>query len=128
MRFFIFLKIRDVTAIRAKMIIALISGVILSPRDEKLNSVLKSIIMPADKIIADMHGRIPKRNDCTPPNFSRFLRIKEIIRIMINDGSTTPKVDKSAPGIPPCDEPINVAMFIARGPGVDSETAIKFIS
>ena len=30
-----------------------------------------------------------------------------------------------APQKPPCDEPTNVAIFTASGPGVDSETAIK---
>ena len=42
-----------------------------------------------------------------------------------NDGSTTPSVATSAPQKPPCDEPTNVAIFTASGPGVDSETAIK---
>lgn len=46
----------------------------------------------------------------------------------MNDGKTTPVVAKSDPKIPPCVEPIKVAIFIASGPGVDSETAIKFIN
>ena len=126
--FFIFLKIRAVRAISAKIIIALRSGVILQPIDEKLKSALKSIIMPADRIIAAIHGLIPSRNDCTAPYLRRFFRINDIIRIITNDGRTTPNVADSAPRIPPCEEPINVAMLMARGPGVDSETAIKFIS
>ena len=45
--------------------------------------------------------------------------------MMKNEGSTTPSVAISAPGKPPCDDPIKVAILIASGPGVDSETATK---
>ena len=50
---------------------------------------------------------------------------KRISRMMKNEGSTTPSVAISAPGKPPCDDPIKVAILIASGPGVDSETATK---
>ena len=43
-------------------------------------------------------------------------------------GSTTPSVAKNAPIKPPCVAPIKVAIFIAIGPGVDSDTAIKLIN
>ena len=51
-----------------------------------------------------------------------------MISIMTNDGSTTPIVAMNAPSIPPCDEPMKVAIFTARGPGVDSDTAIKLMN
>lgn len=41
------------------------------------------------------------------------------------DGRTTPSVAQSAPGTPPCDAPMKVAMLTASGPGVDSDTAMK---
>ncbi len=45
--------------------------------------------------------------------------------IIIKDGRTTPKVEKIAPGIPPFLKPINVLMFTANGPGVDSDIPIN---
>ena len=44
---------------------------------------------------------------------------------MIKDGSTTPSVAHSAPQKPPCEAPMKVAILMASGPGVDSDTAIK---
>ena len=46
--------------------------------------------------------------------------------MMTNEGSTTPSVETSAPVKPACDEPMNVAILTASGPGVDSDTAMKF--
>ena len=45
---------------------------------------------------------------------------------MTNEGSTTPSVETSAPIRPACEEPMNVAILTASGPGVDSDTAMKF--
>ena len=42
-----------------------------------------------------------------------------------NEGNTTPSVAHKAPGKPPCDEPMKVAILTASGPGVDSETAMN---
>ena len=50
---------------------------------------------------------------------------RQINKIIINEGRTTPKVARKEPRIPPWVEPIKVAIFIAKGPGVDSLTAIK---
>jgi len=71
-------------------------------------------------------GRIPFKVAFTPANFIKFLAREAIINIITNDGRTIPSVAINEPKIPPCDEPINVAIFIAIGPGVDSDTAIKF--
>ena len=48
-----------------------------------------------------------------------------IIKIIINEGNTTPRVDRRAPRNPPVLKPINVLILIANGPGVDSEIAIN---
>ena len=45
----------------------------------------------------------------------------EIIKIIINDGSTRPKVDMSAPFKPRILYPIKVEQFTEIGPGVHSE-------
>ncbi len=45
-----------------------------------------------------------------------------MMRIITNEGSTTPSVAITAPKSPPWDEPINVARFMAIGHGVDSLT------
>ena len=44
----------------------------------------------------------------------------------MKDGRTTSSVARNEPRMPPCAEPINVAILTASGQGVDSETAIKF--
>ena len=46
----------------------------------------------------------------------------------MNDGSATPSVAQTAPGIPASRVPTKVEMFTAKGPGVDSLTATKFTS
>ena len=35
---------------------------------------------------------------------------------------------QSAPGTPPCDAPMKVAMLTASGPGVDSDTCLLYTS
>ena len=77
------------------------------------------------RIMATTQGRTPERNASTPAYFIRFFSTAAISRMMKNEGSTTPSVAISAPGKPPCDDPIKVAILIASGPGVDSETATK---
>ena len=42
-----------------------------------------------------------------------------IIKIIINEGNTTPRVDSRAPKNPPVLKPINVLILIANGTGVD---------
>ena len=77
------------------------------------------------RMSATTHGRTPERNASTPRYFMRFRSTAAMSSRSRNDGSTTPSVATSAPQKPPCDEPTNVAIFTASGPGVDSETAIK---
>ena len=87
---------------------------------------VESIIFSAvARIMATTQGRTPERKASTPAYFIRFFSTAAISRMMKNEGSTTPIVAISAPGKPPCDEPIKVAILIASGPGVDSETATK---
>ena len=77
------------------------------------------------RIMATTQGRTPERKASTPAYFIRFFSTAAISRMMKNEGNTTPSVAISAPGKPPCDDPIKVAILIASGPGVDSETATK---
>ena len=77
------------------------------------------------RIMATTQGRTPERKASTPAYFIRFFSTAAISRMMKKEGSTTPSVAISAPGKPPCDDPIKVAILIASGPGVDSETATK---
>lgn len=78
------------------------------------------------RIIAITHGRTPERKALTPAYFIRFLSTAAIKSIIMKDGRTTPSVAINEPRMPPCVEPINVAILTASGPGVDSETAMKF--
>ena len=62
--------------------------------------------------------------------FNSLLAIKKnllIISIIIRDGRTTPSVATAAPKTPSLLKPINVAIFMANGPGVDSLIPIKSI-
>ena len=89
---------------------------------------LKNIVSTVAKIIPTMAGLIPPSTAFTPAYFSNFVSRVATNKMMINDGNTTPSVASIAPQNPPCDEPTNVAIFTAIGPGVDSATAIKFKS
>ena len=62
--------------------------------------------------------------ELTKEESQRLLAMEATIKIIINDGTTIPSVATNAPKIPPCDEPTNVAIFTAIGPGVDSDIAI----
>ena len=48
--------------------------------------------------------------------------------MITKDGSITPRVVNTAPGSPADVVPINVAIFTAKGPGVDSDIPIKSVS
>ena len=89
---------------------------------------LKNIVIAVPKIKAIIAGRIPSSAALTPAYFKSLVNADAIRRMMTKDGSTTPSVARNAPRIPPCDEPTNVAIFTAIGPGVDSATAIKLSS
>ena len=78
------------------------------------------------RIIAITQGRTPERKALTPAYFIRFLSTAAVKSIIMKDGRTTPSVARNEPRMPPYVEPINVAILTASGPGVDSETAIKF--
>ena len=75
--------------------------------------------------MATTQGRTPERKASTPAYFIRFFSTAAISRMMKNEGSTTPSVAQNAPAIPACEDPMNVAILMASGPGVDSDTAIK---
>ncbi len=90
------------------------------------NSVDSAMLSAVARIIATTHGRTPDKKALTGAYFIRFFSADAIKRIIKNDGNTTPSVATNEPRIPPCVEPIKVAIFTARGPGVDSDTAIKF--
>ena len=88
-------------------------------------SVESAILMAVAKIIATTQGRTPPRNASTPAYFIRFCSTDAISRMITKDGSTTPSVAHTAPQKPPCEDPMKVAMLMANGPGVDSDTAMK---
>lgn len=72
-------------------------------------------------------GLIPLITDFTPAYLSKRVKTDAISRIIMKDGNTTPTVATRAPKIPAWDDPTKVAILTAMGPGVDSDTAIKFI-
>ena len=92
------------------------------------NTTLKNIVQAVAKIIPTTAGRMPPSVALTPAYFSNFVKSEAMRSMIINEGKTTPSVARSAPKIPPCEEPTKVAIFTAIGPGVDSATAIKFKS
>ena len=102
------------------------SGLIFSEREEKPSSVLPAIVSAVARIIATTQGRTPDKKACTPEYFKKLRIRAAIIKMITKDGRTTPRVAAAAPARPACEEPIKVAMLTASGPGVDSDTAIKF--
>ena len=92
------------------------------------NTTLKNIVQAVAKIIPTTAGRIPPSVAFTPAHFNNFVKSEAMRRMIINEGKTTPSVARSAPKIPPCEDPTKVAIFTAIGPGVDSATAMKFKS
>ena len=91
------------------------------------NSVDSAMLSAVARIIATTHGRTPDKKALTGAYFIRFFSADAIKRIIKNDGNTTPSVATNEPRIPPCVEPIKVAIFTARGPGVDSDTIQKLV-
>ncbi len=81
--------------------------------------------MEVARMSAMVQGLTASRMASTAGFLIKFLSTIEISRIMTKAGSITPNVATSAPRKPACEDPMNVAMLTARGPGVDSETAIK---
>ena len=108
----------------ANMIMPLRSIASVSPMPLKPIAVLRNIVIAVASIKPTTHGRMPPRNAFTPAYFNKFRISTAMMRMIINDGNTTPSVARSAPRKPPCDEPTKVAILTAIGPGVDSATAI----
>ena len=94
--------------------------------------MLSARVIAVARISATTQGLTPLRNAFTGSNFKKFLISALIIRIIINEGRTTPSVahaepktsPKSMPVSLPSIAPTKVAIFTAIGPGVDSDTAI----
>ena len=124
--FLIFLQIRCVAPSMANTAIERKSGANPACKSVRPNSVDSAMLSAVARIIATTHGRTPDKKALTGAYFIRFFSADAIKRIIKNDGNTTPSVATNEPRIPPCVEPIKVAIFTARGPGVDSDTAIKF--
>ena len=124
--FLIILQIRCVAPSMANTAIERKSGANPACKSVRPNSVDSAMLSAVARIIATTHGRIPDKKALTGAYFIRFFSADAIKRIIKNDGNTTPSVATNEPRIPPCVEPIKVAIFTARGPGVDSDTAIKF--
>ena len=124
--FLIFLQIRCVAPSMANTAIERKSGANPACKSVRPNSVDSAMLSAVARIIATTHGRTPDKKALTGAYFIRFFSADAIKRIIKNDGNTTPSVATNEPRIPPSVEPIKVAIFTARGPGVDSDTAIKF--
>lgn len=120
-------NIEDMATI-AKITSAFQSKTKLSPTDFIDVITDSNRVIPVPIISPTTTGLTPPRKAFTPANFISPLTKEAITSIMINDGKTTPSVARTAPQKPPTLEPIKVAIFIATGPGVDSATAIKFIT
>ena len=113
-----------ITINKENIIMPLRSIASVSPIPLKPIAVLMSIVIAVASIKPMMHGRMPPRNAFTPAYFNKLRTRAAIMRMIKNDGNTTPNVARSAPKKPPCDEPMKVAILTAIGPGVDSATAI----
>lgn len=124
--FLIFLQIRCVAPSMANTAIERKSGANPVCKSVRPSSVDSAMLSAVARIIATTHGRTPDKKALTGAYFIRFFSADAIKRIIKNDGNTTPSVATNEPRIPPSVEPIKVAIFTARGPGVDSDTAIKF--
>lgn len=92
---------------------------------ERLKTLDKNIVRAVESIMATIAGCTDLTVRLTPAYLSTLRITAASNNIMINDGKTTPRVAKNEPNKPPCDEPTKVAILIAIGPGVDSDTAIK---
>ena len=88
-------------------------------------STFLSIPIPALKIRKATAHLIPLKAKATNLFFINSSKKREIIKIIIIEGKTTPKVAKVEPKTPFFLNPTKVAIFIATGPGVDSQTPIK---
>ena len=133
----IFLYPKAISAIKAKMISPITSGV-LSPSfmlsKRKILLINKSIDVP--KIKPTTQGRTPPRKAFTAWYCRKFFTTAEINNMIMNEGKTTPRVAHNEPTIPPKTgpskphsalpviDPTKVAILTAMGPGVDSDTAI----
>ena len=62
-----------------------------------LSSNDKAIVMPVASIIATTHGRIPESIAFTPEYFSRSFIMAAMIKIITNEGNTTPRVAIAPP-------------------------------
>ena len=92
---------------------------------EMPSRVLSPMVKAVERMRATTQGRTPERKASTPAYLSRSWMRAAMSRMMKKDGRTTPSVAQNAPGTPPCDAPMKVAMLTASGPGVDSDTAMK---
>lgn len=94
-----------------------------------LEDIFFNIVIPAFNISRPTPTLIPVNALATKGMLKKSSKIVEITRMIANDGSTTPSVEKTAPRTPAILYPTKVAQLIAIGPGVDSAiTAISIIS
>ena len=114
--FLIFLQIRCVAPSMANTAIERKSGANPACKSVRPNSVDSAMLSAVARIIATTHGRTPDKKALTGAYFIRFFSADAIKRIIKNDGNTTPSVATNEPRIPPCVEPIKVAIFTARVP------------
>ena len=96
--------------------------------EEMLNRFNEAIFNVDDKISPNIIGRAMRIKFLKNVVFLNFFISIAIVVNMINEGRITPRVDIIAPGMPYVLYPINVAILIANGPGVDSDIAIKSVS
>ena len=109
--FLIILQIRCVAPSMANTAIERKSGANPACKSVRPNSVDSAMLSAVARIIATTHGRTPDKKALTGAYFIRFFSADAIKRIIKNDGNTTPSVATNEPRIPPCVEPIKVAIF-----------------
>ena len=87
--------------------------------------VSRARISAVERMRATVQGRTALRVAVTAGCLIKLLSAIEISRMMMKAGRITPTVATKEPNRPAWEEPMNVAMLTASGPGVDSETAMK---
>lgn len=123
--FFKSLKISEIIIKTSKIIMPIKFTSVVDFMEFAPNKICKKNVKPVDKIKATITGLMHFKMFCTGLNFNKFLIAQAINKMIIKEGKTTPSVARNDPQNPPCEEPTNVAILIAIGPGVDSAIAIK---
>ncbi len=102
------------------------SSYIIEPPPKKITLTKNS--KAVEKINDNTIGLTPDKAPWTNLFFRNLFIIIATIKMMIKEGKTTPKVAHKDPRMPAVLLPTNVAILIAKGPGVASLIAMKSVS